>query len=224
MLSCFRGSGLTPLSVSVTPMYDNSVFLSWNLSRFSLICFSWHHSSKASWLDVASSMVLPSPQMRMSSAKALVPSSPSKLSSPSLEYFRCDTNAKRHSVPFHFSNRSVEGCEQGTGFLQWNMPESRLYISQGKHFGIANFCKQMINSWYWIFIALECSVQRSEIYAKSYSILSRRLLDNGRSTHPVSGLCYFFNNTLFFFFYYYLNNTLFLEIFDFGNNLTGRSR
>ena len=28
MLSCFRGSGLTPLSVSITPMYDNSVFLS----------------------------------------------------------------------------------------------------------------------------------------------------------------------------------------------------
>ena len=69
MLSCFRGSGLTPLAVSITPMYDNSVFLSWNLS------------GRASWLDVASSMVLPSPQMRMSSAMALVPSSPSKLSS-----------------------------------------------------------------------------------------------------------------------------------------------
>ena len=85
MLSCFRGSGLTPLSVSVTPMYDNSVFLSWNLSAFSLMCFCWHLSSKAesraSWLDVASSMVLPSPQMRISSAMALVPSSPSRLSS-----------------------------------------------------------------------------------------------------------------------------------------------
>ena len=85
MLSCFRGSGLTLLSVSVTPKYDNSAFLSWNLSTFSLICFCWRRSSKAdsraSWLDVASSMVLPSPQMRMSSAMALVPSSPSKLSS-----------------------------------------------------------------------------------------------------------------------------------------------
>ena len=37
----------------------------------------------------------------------------------------------------------------------------------------------MINSWYWILRALECSVQRSGIYAKSYSILSRRLVDNG---------------------------------------------
>ena len=85
MLSCFRGCGLIPSSVSVTPMYDNSVFLSWNLSTFSFICFCWHRSSKAdsraSWLDVASSMVLPSPQMRMSSAMALLPSSPSKLSS-----------------------------------------------------------------------------------------------------------------------------------------------
>ena len=33
------------------------------------------------WLDVASSMVLPPPQMRMSSAMVLVPSSPSELSS-----------------------------------------------------------------------------------------------------------------------------------------------
>ena len=49
------------------------------------MCFCWHLSSKAesraSWLDVASSMVLLSPQMRMSSAMALVPSSPSKLTS-----------------------------------------------------------------------------------------------------------------------------------------------
>ena len=77
------------------------------------------------------------------------------------------------------------------------MPESRLDISQGEHFGIANFSKQMINSWYWILRALECSVQRSGIYAKSYSILSRRLVDNGGSTRPVSGLSYFFNNALF---------------------------
>ena len=81
------------------------------------------------------------------------------------------------------------------------MPESRL----GERFGIANFCKQMINSWYWILIALECSVQRSGIYAKSYSILSRRLVDNGGSTHPVSGLSYVFKNALF------------LKIFDFCN-------
>ena len=54
----------------------------------------------------------------------------------------------------------------------------------------------MINSWYWILRALECSVQKSGIYAKSYSILSRRLVDNGGSTDPVSRLSYFFNNAL----------------------------
>ena len=63
----------------------------------------------------------------------------------------------------------------------------------------------MINSWYWIPRALECSAQRSGIYAKSYSILRRRLVDNGGSTHPVSGLSYF------------LNNALFLKIFEFSN-------
>ena len=114
---------------------------------------------------------------------------------------------KRHSVPFHSSNRSVEGCEQGTGFIQWDMPERRLNISQGKHFGVSNF-----NSWYWILRALEWSVQRSGIYAKSYSILSRRLVDNGGSTHPVSGLSYFFNNALF------------LEIFDLSNKFVFADR
>ena len=82
------------------------------------------------------------------------------------------------------------------------MPESGLDVSQGKHFSIANFCKEMINGWYWILRALECSAMRSGIYTKSYSILSRRLLDDRGSTHPVSGLSNF------------LNNALFLNIFD----------
>ena len=83
------------------------------------------------------------------------------------------------------------------------MPESRCDVSQGKHFSIANVCKKMIYGWYWILRALECSVQRSGSYAKSYSILSRRLVDDRGSTYPVGGLSYFFNNTLF------------LKIFDF---------
>ena len=105
MLSCFRGSGLTHLAVSVTPIYAKPVFLSWNLSTFSLICFCWHRSSKAdsraSWLDVASSMVLPSPQMRMSSAMTLVPSSPSKLSSILLWYSSGATQMPK-GILFHF--------------------------------------------------------------------------------------------------------------------------
>ena len=84
------------------------------------------------------------------------------------------------------------------------MPESGFDVSQGKHFSIANFCMGMIYGWYWILRALECSVQRSGINAKSYSILSRRLVDDRGSTHPVGGLSYFFNNALF------------LKIFDFS--------
>ena len=49
-----------------------------------LVCFCWHRFSKndsgASWLDVASLIALQSPKMRMPSAEALVPCSPSNLS------------------------------------------------------------------------------------------------------------------------------------------------
>ena len=72
---------------------------------FSLICLCWHHSSKAdsqaSWLDVAPSMVLPSPQMRMSSAMALVPSSPSKLLSIRL-LNSSGTTLMPKGILFHF--------------------------------------------------------------------------------------------------------------------------
>ena len=84
------------------------------------------------------------------------------------------------------------------------MPESGLDVSQGKYFSIANFCKEMINGWYWVLRALECSAQRSGIYAKSYSILRRSLVDDRGSSHPVGGLSYFFKNALF------------LKIFDFS--------
>ena len=138
---------------------------------------------------------------------ALVPSSPSKLSSILL-WNASGATLMPKGILFHFilptGVLKVVSREPGSSSA-WDMPESRLDISQGKHFGIANFCKQMINSWYWILIALECSVQRSGIYAKSYSILSRRLVDNGGSTHPVSGLSYVFKNALF------------LKILDFCN-------
>ena len=68
---------------------------------------------------------------------------------------------------------------------------------QGKHFSIAYFSKQMIDSWNWILGAFECCVQWPAIYAESYSILSRRLVYNGGSTHPFSRLSSFFQNALF---------------------------
>ena len=74
--------------------------------------------------------------------------------------------------------------------------------------GIANFCKQMINSRVWILISLECDVQWSTAYAESNSILSRRFaVYNCRSTYPFSGLSHF------------LKCTLLLEVFYFSNKI-----
>ena len=70
---------------------------------------------------------------------------------------------------------------------------------------IANFCKQMINSWVWILISLECDVQWSTAYAESNSILSRKFaVYNCRSTYPFRGLSHF------------LKWTLLLEVFYFS--------
>ena len=73
-------------------------------------------------------------------------------------------------ILFHFilPRGGVEGCWKCTVY----MPEGTLDISQSKYFGITNFSKQIINSWNWIFSALQGSVQWSAVYTayRLYSI------------------------------------------------------
>ena len=79
---------------------------------------------------VWASMVLPSPQMRISSAIALVPASPSKLS-PIRLWNSSGATLMPKGILSHFI-LLTEVLKVVSRELGWDMPESRLDISQGK--------------------------------------------------------------------------------------------
>ena len=83
-----------------------------------------------------------------------------------------------------------------------------VHASQGEHFSIACLSKQSLNSRNWVFRTFQCSVQRSAVYTESYAILSRRLVHDGGSAHPCTGLSYFLKDSLMSEIFYFCNKVV----------------
>ena len=64
---------------------------------------------------------------------------------------------------------------------------------------------QILSNRNWLFRAFQCSVQRSAVYTESNAILSRRLVHDGLSAHPSTGLSYFLKDSLFLEIFYFCN-------------------
>ena len=119
----------------------------------------------------------------------------------SQKFFRCYTYAKGIHPPKRLSAR---------GFLHLIVQAVLIKAKENTLVSIANFCKQMLNSWAWILISLECDVQWSTAYAEFISILSRRFaVYSCRGTYPFSGLSHFLKWTLLLEVFYFSNKTVF---------------